>query len=121
VAELPSGTVTLLFSDIEGSTRLLQQLGDDYAALLAEHRQLIRDAVDKHAGLEVDTQGDAFFMVFKRAVDAVRAACDAQRALAAHRWPGGAAVRVRMGLHSGEPTLVRGWARRPGAGVADGA
>lgn len=100
---LPVGTITLLFTDIEGSTRLLQQLGDGYAALLADCRSLLRVVFEEHHGYEVDTQGDAFFLAFARARDAVSAAVSAQRALAKHAWPGGIAVRVRMGLHTGEP------------------
>ena len=103
---LPSGTVTLLFTDIEGSTRLLQQLGERYADVLAEHQRLLRQAFGAHGGREVDTQGDAFFVAFPRAADAVQAALAAQRALAAHPWPEGAAVRVRMGLHTGEPAAT---------------
>ncbi len=103
---LPSGTVTLLFTDIEGSTRLLQRLGDNYANILAECRQLLRATFQEWNGREVDTQGDAFFIAFARATDAVLAAVDAQRALSAHPWPEGISVRVRMGLHTGEPTLT---------------
>ena len=103
--ELPSGTITLLFTDIEGSTLLVQLLGDRYGALLADHRRLLRTAFADHAGHEIDTQGDAFFVAFASAKDAVAAAVDAQIALAGHAWPGGAHVRVRMGLHSGEPAL----------------
>ncbi len=106
--ELPVGTVTLLFTDIEGSTRLLQQLGDRYADVLAQHDRLLRAAVDAHGGRVVDTQGDAFFVAFGRAVDAVTAAVAAQRALAAHRWPDDAEPWVRMGLHTGEPTSSGG-------------
>jgi predicted ATPase len=95
--ELPTGTVTFLFTDIEGSTRLLQQLGDGYAGVLAEHRSALRDAWRRHDGVEVDTQGDAFFVAFARASDAVAAAAEAQRLL--EEGP----VRVRMGLHTGEP------------------
>jgi predicted ATPase/class 3 adenylate cyclase len=94
---LPTGTVTFLFTDIEGSTRLLRELGDAYADVLAEHRRALRDAWWRHEGVEVDTQGDAFFVAFARASDAVAAAAEAQRALA------GGPVRVRMGLHTGEP------------------
>lgn len=94
---LPSGVVTLLFTDIEGSTKLLQRLGDDYGATLAEHRRILRDAFDAHGGAEVDTQGDAFLVAFARATDAVAAATEAQRALAA------TPIRVRMGIHTGEP------------------
>jgi predicted ATPase/class 3 adenylate cyclase len=95
--ELPTGTVTFLFTDIEGSTRLLSELGDAYGAALAKHRDLLRNAFSAHGGVEVDTQGDAFFIAFTRARDAVAAAADAQRALA----PG--PIRVRMGIHTGEP------------------
>jgi predicted ATPase len=94
---LPTGTVTFLFTDIEGSTHLLQELGDGYAEALAEHRRALRDAWSRHEGVEVDTQGDAFFVAFSRATDAVTAAAEAQRGLA------GGPVRVRMGLHTGEP------------------
>jgi len=104
MSDFPTGTVTFLFTDIEGSTQLLHQLGDRYATLLEEHRQLLRAAFAAHQGHEVDTQGDAFFAAFARAGDAVAAAVDAQRALAQHDWPAGATLRVRMGLHTGEPT-----------------
>jgi class 3 adenylate cyclase len=102
---LPSGTVTFVFTDIEGSTRLLQELGDRYGDVVRDHRRLVRDAFGGRGGSEVDTQGDAFFYSFPRARDAVAAAVEAQRALAEHAWPGGAEVRVRMGLHTGEPTV----------------
>jgi predicted ATPase/class 3 adenylate cyclase len=105
---LPDGTVTLLFTDIEGSTRLLQQVGTHYAALLQESRQLMRTAFERWHGQEVDTQGDAFFVVFARASDAACAAVDIQRALAVHPWPDGAAIRVRIGLHTGEPQRFAG-------------
>src|SRR5438876_5173678 len=101
--ELPTGTVTLLFTDIEGSTRLLQQVGHRYDGILTECRQLLRAAFHRWNGYEVDTQGDAFFVAFARATDAVCAAVEMQRALAAHPWPDGATVHVRMGLHTGEP------------------
>ena len=103
---LPTGTVTFLFTDIEGSTQLLQRLQDRYAEALADHRRLLRDAFQTHEGHEVDTQGDAFFVAFPRARDAVVAAIVAQRALFAHPWPEDTAVRVRMGLHTGEPRAV---------------
>jgi predicted ATPase/class 3 adenylate cyclase len=103
--ELPSGTVTLLFTDIEGSTRLLQQLGERFAGMLAECRQLLRTVFHQWNGHEVDTQGDSFFVVFARATDAVSAAMDMQRALAAQAWPDGVTIPVRMGLHTGEPQL----------------
>ncbi len=102
--ELPGGTVTLLFTDIEGSTQLLRRLGDAYAAVLAEHQRLLREAFAAHGGHEVDTQGDAFFVAFAGVVDAVQAAVAAQCALTNHPWPEGAAVRVRMGLHTASPT-----------------
>ena len=105
---LPSGTVTFLFTDIEHSTALLQALGERYAAVLAEERALLRDAFAAHSGNEVDTQGDAFFVAFGRAEDAVAAAVAGQRAVATHPWPDGAAVRVRMGLHTGTPLLSGG-------------
>src|SRR5262249_31225274 len=114
VAELPVGTVTLLFTDMEGSTRLLQQLGDRYTDVLAQHDRLLRAAVDAHGGRVVDRQGDAFFVAFGRAADAVTAAVAAQRALAAHRWPDDAEARVRMGLHTGEPTSPGGGDVGPG-------
>jgi class 3 adenylate cyclase len=105
VSSLPAGTVTFLFSDIEGSTRLLQELGDDYAGVVDDHRRIMRAAMEGHGGTEIDTQGDAFFFSFTRAKDAADAAVDAQRELAAHAWPGDAHVRVRMGLHTGEPQV----------------
>jgi class 3 adenylate cyclase len=102
---LPGGTVTFLFTDIEGSTRLLQELGDDYAQVVADHRRLLREVFQGAGGNEVDTQGDAFFYSVPRARDAVRAAVEGQRALGAHDWPQGTQVLVRMGLHTGEPTV----------------
>ena len=100
----PTGTVTLLFTDIEGSTNLLQRLGgEQYAVVLAEQRELLRHVFHAFDGHEVDTQGDAFFVAFARATDAVSAAVAAQRALFTHTWPEGVTVRVRMGLHTGEP------------------
>ena len=106
MADAPSGTLTLLFTDIEGSTRLLQRSGELYAELLADHRNLLRAAFRSHDGYEVDTEGDAFFVVFRSAGNAAAAAAAAQRALAEHSWPDGNEVRVRMGLHTGEPRLV---------------
>jgi class 3 adenylate cyclase/DNA-binding NarL/FixJ family response regulator len=103
---LPSGTITFLFTDIEGSTRLLKRLGEDYAALLREHHKVFRTIFERHGGREVDTQGDAFFVAFSRAKDAVAAALDGQRAVAAHSWPQQVDVRVRMGMHTGEPALA---------------
>src|SRR5258708_7602191 len=103
---LPAGTITLLFTDIEGSTHLLQQLGDRYANLLTEYRHLLRTAFDEYHGHEVDTQGDAIFAAFARASDAFLMTVAAQRALAVHSWPGAVTVRVRMGLHTGEPSRL---------------
>jgi class 3 adenylate cyclase len=105
MAELPAGTVTFVFTDIEGSTELLKSLGDGYAEVLTIHRRIIRDAFGASDGIEIDTQGDAFFFVFPRARDAVAAAIEAQRAHAAASWPGERGVRVRMGLHTGEPAI----------------
>jgi class 3 adenylate cyclase len=102
---LPSGTVTFVFTDIEGSTRLLQELGDGYAKVVADHRRIVRETFGEHGGSEIDTQGDAFFFSFPRARDAVAAAVAAQRALHAHEWTGGREPRVRMGLHTGEPSV----------------
>jgi YVTN family beta-propeller protein len=101
--DLPTGTVTFLFSDIEGSTRLLRQLGPRYAEALSEHQRLLREAFSEHGGHEIDTQGDSFFVAFRRAKDAVAAAVAGQLALAKHEWPDGAELRVRMGIHTGEP------------------
>src|SRR5436305_15280459 len=94
-SSLPTGTVTFLFTDIEGSTRLLHELADGYAAALAEHRRLLRDAFERHRGVEVDTQGDAFFVAFASASDAGAAATNAQASLE------GGPVRVQMGRHTG--------------------
>jgi predicted ATPase/class 3 adenylate cyclase len=105
----PSGTVTFLFSDIEGSSRLEREIGTDaYAPLLARHRSILRAAFDAHGGVEQGTEGDSFFVVFSSAAAAVRAAVDGQRGLAATDWPDGRAIRVRMGLHTGEATLRDG-------------
>jgi predicted ATPase len=95
--ELPTGTVTLLFTDIEGSTRLLDDHGAAYATLLDEHRRVLREAVERHGGVEVDTQGDAFFVAFGRAADALGAVQEARHALQ---------IPVRMGIHTGEPLLT---------------
>jgi len=105
--QLPTGTVTFLFSDIEGSTRLLQALGDRYAEALADHRRLLRASFARHGGVEVDTQGDSFFVAFPDPTEAIAAAEEGQRALAAHSWPEGE-LRVRMGLHTGEPLVGDG-------------
>jgi class 3 adenylate cyclase len=102
---LPAGTVTFVFSDVEGSTELLKRLGDRYGELLSEHRRIVRDVFGAHSGVEIDAQGDAFFFAFARARDAAAAAVEAQRAHAEHAWPDGERVRVRMGLHTGEPAV----------------
>jgi predicted ATPase/class 3 adenylate cyclase len=104
MTSLPQGTLTLVFTDIEGSTRLLDTLGPAYQDALATHRALVRDAFSSHLGIEVDTQGDAFFYVFSHARDALQAATQAQRALLEHHWPQETELRVRMGIHTGEPT-----------------
>jgi YVTN family beta-propeller protein len=114
--ELHRGTVTFLFTDIEGSTALLKMLGGErYHEMLVEHQRLVRAAFEEAGGREVDSQGDAFFVAFQKARDAVAAAVAAQRALAAHDWPDGVQVRVRMGLDTGEPTV--GQNRYVGLGV----
>ncbi len=102
---LPAGTVTMLFTDIEGSTRLLKQLGHEYGELLAAHRRILRESFSAHEGRELGTEGDSFFVVLARAGAAVEAALDAQRRLAAHDWPDGVECRIRMGLHTGEPVV----------------
>ena len=104
--QLPTGMVTLLFADMEKSTQLLQQLGDQYTAVLADYRSMLRAVFRQWNGHEVDTQGDAFFVAFARASDAIAAAVAAQRALEDHAWPAQKRVRARMGLHTGEPVLV---------------
>src|SRR5215471_15621535 len=100
MSALPQGTVTFLFTDVEGSTRLLHELGDGYADVLAEHRRALREAFARHGGVEVDTQGDAFFIAFAKASDALAAASDAGAALA------DGPVRVRVGVHTGEPLVT---------------
>jgi predicted ATPase/class 3 adenylate cyclase len=104
--DLPTGTVTFLFTDIEGSTRLLGALGDRYGDALEAQRALLRQAFADHGGIEVDTQGDAFFAVFRSAGDAVQAAAQVQRSLAVHDWAEGVPVRVRVGVHTGEPARI---------------
>ena len=106
--QLPSGTVTLLFTDIEGSTRMLQELGrETYARALTQHRRLLRETLAAHGGVEVEMQGDSFHFAFAYARDAVAAAVDGQRALAEHAWelqP----IKVRIGIHTGEPSTAEG-------------
>jgi len=104
-ARLPTGTVTFLFSDIEGSTRLLTELGDRYPPILDTHSKIVRTAIGAHEGTVVSTEGDSFFAVFPSALGAVGAGADAQRELAQHEWPPGAEVSVRIGMHTGEGRL----------------
>ncbi len=106
MSTLPTGTVTFFFSDIEGSTRLIQQLGERYPQALLAHHALLRDALAANGGHELRTEGDSFFIVFDSALQACAGAAAAQKALQAHEWPDGGAVRVRIGLHTGEATLV---------------
>jgi predicted ATPase/class 3 adenylate cyclase len=108
MADPPTGVVTLLFSDIEGSTRVLRGSGDAYAGLLAEHRRLLCEAFDRFGGHVLDSEGDAFFVVFASADDAATAAAEAQMALAGYEWPGEHEIRVRMGMHTGEPHVIDG-------------
>jgi peptide/nickel transport system substrate-binding protein len=116
VDELPIGTVTFLFTDIEGSTQLLRLLGGElYGRALDEHRQILRQAFAEHDGHEIDTQGDSFFVAFRRAKDAVATAITCQRRLAEHAWPEAAQLSVRMGIHTGEPAI--GGERYVGMGV----
>ena len=104
--ELPGGTVTFLFTDIEDSTRLLDELGSErYEALIATHSSVLEDVLERSGGNEIDRHGDSFFAAFPSAGAAVAAAADAQRALAERQWPDGIDLRVRMGLHTGEATL----------------
>src|SRR5215217_695986 len=105
MVELPNGTVTLLFTDVEGSTQLLRRLGEQYGTALEDQRQILRSAVAEHGGTEIDSRGDELFAAFPRARAGVAAAIAAQRALAEHTWPEGETLKVRMGLHTGEPGL----------------
>jgi len=106
VRSLPRGTVTFLLTDMEGSTRLLERLGDDYTALLRDVRTTIRASVRESSGYEVDARADEFFAVFRRATHALEAAVAIQRALRDKTWPQKADVRVRIGMHTGRPTLT---------------
>jgi class 3 adenylate cyclase/catechol 2,3-dioxygenase-like lactoylglutathione lyase family enzyme len=103
---LPAGTITFLFSDVEGSTRLARQLGERYADALSEHLRVLRTAFAAEGAQEIDTQGDSLFVTFRRAKDAVRAAAAAQQALAEHPWPEGCELRVRIGVHTGEAAVT---------------
>jgi DNA-binding NarL/FixJ family response regulator/class 3 adenylate cyclase len=105
VTELPTGTITFLFTDVEGSTGLVGALGDAYGQVMAEHRRMLREAVAEAGGHEIDSRGDEFFAVFQRTRDAVAGALKAQRDLGAHEWPANGVVRIRIGIHTGEPIL----------------
>src|SRR5438552_587904 len=105
MTRLPSGTVTFVFTDVESSTRLLERLGDRYGEALEAHRRMLREAIGAHGGHVVDMSGDASFAVFTSAPEAVEAAVGAQRALVNYAWPEGMPLRVRMGLHTGQPTV----------------
>jgi len=113
----PIGTVTLLFTDIEGSTQLLHRMGERYSAALEAHREILRQSFAASNGYEVDTQGDAFFVAFARAHDALECVVEAQRALHEYSWPDGEALRVRMALHTGEPAITRNGAQSGYVGV----
>jgi len=102
----PTGKLTFFFSDIEGSTRLLMALGDGYAQPHREHQRIVREAIEAHGGMEVSTEGDSFFVVFMDATDALSAAADVQRHLAAHRWPDGHEFHVRIGVHTGQAVVA---------------
>jgi predicted ATPase/class 3 adenylate cyclase len=108
VSGLPTGTVTFLFTDIEGSTRLLQELGEGYRAVQDRHAEIVRGVLEAEGGREVRTEGDSFFAVFRIPTQGVRAAVAAQRSLAEEDWPNGGPLRVRMGLHTGEGSLGGG-------------
>jgi YVTN family beta-propeller protein len=108
MADLPSGAITFLFTDIEGSTQLVKQLRDRYGEVLAEHQRLLRAAFEAHRGHEVDTQGDSFFVAFTSARDALLAAVEGQLALLSHSWPEGVQINVRMGLHTGQAAATGG-------------
>jgi class 3 adenylate cyclase len=106
VRRLPGGTVTFLLSDIEGSTALLERLGNRYGALLEDVRAIVREAVLEAGGVEVDARADEFFAVFERPAPAVLSAVSVQRALAERRWPGRVECRLRIGIHTGRPTVT---------------
>jgi DNA-binding NarL/FixJ family response regulator/class 3 adenylate cyclase len=108
MAERPTGTVTFLFTDVEDSTGLVRELGDEYRRVVNDHRRLVREAVEERDGYEVDCRGDEFFLAFGRAQDAVAAAVGIQAAHRSHDWPPGRPVRVRMGIHTGRPAVEEG-------------
>jgi DNA-binding NarL/FixJ family response regulator/class 3 adenylate cyclase len=105
MVERPTGTVTFLFTDVEDSTGLVRELGDAYRGVISDHRRLVRDAVAEFRGYEVDCRGDEFFLAFERATDGAAAAFAIQKAHNAHDWPGARPVRVRMGIHTGQPAV----------------
>lgn len=115
MAQAASGTTTFLFTDLEGSTRLLRELKGSYAEVLDTQQRLARGVFEANDGEEVDTQGDSFFVAFRRARDAIAAAVELQLAVAAEPWPAGADVRVRVGVHTGDPITASG--RYLGLGV----
>src|SRR5262245_112302 len=106
--ELPTGTVTFAFTDVEGSTRLVSELGDSYVGMIADHRRLVRAAVEVHRGYEVDSRGDEFLLAFRLPTDAVAAALAIQASHDSYPWPGRQPVRVRIGIHTGEPSIEDG-------------
>jgi predicted ATPase/class 3 adenylate cyclase len=108
MTELPTGTVTFVFTDVEGSTALLERLGDSYGEALFAHQALLRGVWEEHGGVEVSTEGDSFFVAFGSASRAIAATGAGQAALAAHAWPHGEPMRVRMGVHTGEPRIRDG-------------
>src|SRR5438105_9370747 len=108
MTEFPTGTVTLLFTDIEGSTKLLRRAGARYPRFLQDHNRLLREAFTAHRGHEVDTAGDGFLVAFSSAEDAVAAAAQVQLVLAEHAWPEDVDVRVRIGIHTGHPGSSEG-------------
>jgi DNA-binding NarL/FixJ family response regulator/class 3 adenylate cyclase len=105
MGELPTGSVTFLFTDVEDSTGLVRDLRDAYPGVIADHRRLVRGAVEECGGYEIDSRGDEFFLVFARPADAVEAAIAIQQQHESHGWPGERPVRVRMGIHTGEPVV----------------
>jgi YVTN family beta-propeller protein len=108
MADLPSGALTFLFTDIEGSTRLVKQLREHWSEVLAQHQRLLREAFLNHNGYEIDTQGDSFFVAFASARNAVLASVEGQRAILSHRWPHGVELKVRMGIHTGQAVVSEG-------------
>ena len=104
--QMPTETVTLMFTDIEKHTKMWEQIGDDFMHILEEHNTILRSAADKHNGYEVKTEGDAFMLAFAKASDSVLCAVEAQLALENHPWPEDIGkIRVRMGIHTGEPQV----------------